>query len=241
MSPTPNLQDLIQSVRAEVADDDPAGQLARAAEYASDLSQLGDRLLDHFVFQCRQAGMSWAELSGALGVSKQAAHKRFTGLAPSFQRFTDRAREAVQGATEQARALGHSEVGTEHLLAAMYVPAEGLAALTLVQLGLTQDTVVAELLRRRPRGEAGGAGATPFTAHAKEALRGALEEALELGHNYIGTEHLLLGLQRDASYASTAILEALGAPKDTVRAALLERLYALMAERTKQSPKTDET
>ena len=72
MTPTPNLQDLVQSVRAEVADDDPLGQLSKAAEYSTNLNTLGDRLLDHFVSQCRQAGMSWAELSGALGVSKAA-------------------------------------------------------------------------------------------------------------------------------------------------------------------------
>jgi hypothetical protein len=238
MSPTPNLNDLIRSVRDEVADDDPAGQLAKAAEYAADLSRLGDSLLDHFVFQCRQAGMSWAELSGALGVSKQAAHKRFTGLTPSFQRFTDRARQAVKAATEQARVLGHPEVGTEHMLAGMFAPAEGLAALTLVQLGLTQESVVAELLRRTPRGDTVHAGAIPHTAHAKDALRGALEEAIELGHNYIGTEHLLLGLQREASFTSAEILEALGAPKRAVHDSLLERLYALMAERTKQNPET---
>jgi hypothetical protein len=237
MSPTPNLNDLIQSVRDEVADGDPAGQLARASVYAAELSQLGDRLLDYFVFQCRQAGMSWAELSSALGVSKQAAHKRFTDLAPTFQRFTERARSVVQAASDEARGLGHPNIGTEHLLAALYVPAEGLAALTLVQLGLSRESVVDELLRRRPRGEARPEAAVPFTAHAKEALRGALEEALELGHNYIGTEHLLLGLQRDAEYTSASILEALGAPKNVVHDALLERLYQLMAERTKQGPK----
>jgi len=239
MSPTPNLQDLIQSVRADVADGDPVAQLARAAEYAADLSRLGDRLLDHFVFQCRQAGMSWAELSAALGVSKQAAHKRFTDLAPTFQRFTVKARSVVQGATDQARALGHRTIGTEHLLLASFEPADSLAALTLARLGLSREAVAAEVERRTPRGETDASGAIPFDQKAKDALRGALDEALELGHNYIGTEHLLLGLQRDEGFTSAQILVALDAPRDVVRSTLLERLSEIVAERAKQTPKMD--
>jgi hypothetical protein len=238
MSPTPNLSDLIQSVRDEVADGDPIAQLAKAAEYAADLSRLGDSLLDHFVFQCRQAGMSWSELSSALGVSKQAAHKRFTGLAP-FQRFTVKARSAVQGATDQARAFGHTDIGTEHLLLSLFEPADSLAALTLSRLGLQREAVTEELLRRRPRGQEATQAAIPFNAHAKEALRGALEEALELGHNYIGTEHLLLGLQREADYTSAEVLKALGAQKDAVRQEMLDGLRRFMEERNKQIPKTD--
>jgi hypothetical protein len=239
MSPTPDLSDLIRSVRDEVADGDPIAQLAKAAEYAAGLSQLGDRLLDHFVFQCRQVGMSWAELSAALGVSKQAAHKRFTGLAPTFQRFTVKARDVVQGATGHARTFGHPDIGTEHLLLSLFDPADSLAAIALDRLGLRREAVSEELFRRHPRGEAPIQGAIPFTAHAKEALRGALEEALELGHNYIGTEHLLLGLQREADYASAEILSTLGAQKDTVRRELLEGLRRFMREREKQTPKID--
>jgi len=240
MSPTPNLNDLIQSVRDEVADGDPIAQLAKAAEYAADLSQLGDRLLDHFVFQCRQAGMSWSELSTALGVSKQAAHKRFTGLAPTFQRFTVKARDVVQGATGHARALGHPEIGTEHLLVSLFEPADSLAAIALNRLGLQREAVSEELLRRRPRGETPAEGTIPFSAHAKEALRGALEEALELGHNYIGTEHLLLGLQREPGFASAEILGTLGVQKEAVRHELLEELRRFMQERQKQTPKIDD-
>jgi hypothetical protein len=239
MSPTPNLNDLVQSVRDEVADGDPVAQLAKAGEYASDLNQLGDRLLDHFVSQCRQAGMSWAELSGALGVSKQAAHKRFTGLAPTFQRFTVKARAAVQSATDQARALGHPNIGTGHLLVALFEPADSVAALTLSRLGLQREAVAEELLRRRPRGQTEPQGATPFTTHAKESLRGALEEAIELGHNYIGTEHLLLGLQRESDYTSAEILGTLGAQRDAVRREVLDELRRCMAEKAKQTPNID--
>src|SRR6185312_16251809 len=103
MTPTPTLQDLIDTVRASTPDDDPSAQLAKAAEVAGGLSQLGDRLLDHFVFQCRQAGMSWAELSASLGVSKQAAHKRFTDVTPKFQRYTIKAQRVVQDSIERAR------------------------------------------------------------------------------------------------------------------------------------------
>jgi hypothetical protein len=236
MSPTPNLQDLIQSVRDEVADGDPLAQLTKAAEYAGELNRLGDQLLDHFVFRCRQSGLSWSDLSAALGVSKQAAHKRFTGLAPTFQRFTLKARKAVEAATEQARGLGHETVGTEHLLLGLFEPADALAALALAQLGVSRGAVEEQVVQRRPRGSVQDPAALPFTAHAKDSLRGALEEALELGHNYIGTEHLLLGLQREDDYSSAAILAALGVDREAVRTELVGRLEELVRERRKQQP-----
>jgi hypothetical protein len=221
MTPTPSLQDLIAAVRAAVPDADPSAQLAKATEVAGGLSQLGDRLLDHFVFQCRQAGMSWAELSSSLGVSKQAAHKRFTGLNPAFQRFTVKAQQVVQGSIEQARALGHTPVGTEHLLLALFEPADSLAALTLSRLPVAIDDVREQVEALNPAGETPTFGAIPFSADTKGAMRGALDEALDLNHNYIGTEHLLLGLQRDESYAAARILTALDVDRQRLRATLL--------------------
>jgi len=239
MSPTPNLQDLVQSVRAEVADNDPLGQLTKAAELSASLSTLGDRLLDHFVFQCRQAGLSWTDLSGALGVSKQAAHKRFTGSTPDFQRFTDKARTVVQGSIEQARALGHDTVGTGHLLLAVFEPADSLAALALAQLGVRREEVLDQILERKPGNPQQPAGAIPFTAHAKDALRGALDAALDLNHNYIGTEHVLLGLYSDPEFGSAAILTALGRDKEAVRSTLLEGLERLIRERANLRSQTE--
>jgi hypothetical protein len=231
MTPTPNLQDLVKSVRDEVPDSDPLGQLTKAAEYSTNLSTLGDRLLDHFVFQCRQAGMSWADLSAALGVSKQAAHKRFSNWAPNFNRFTDKAQKVGQGAIDTARALGHETIGTEHILLALFEPEDSLAALSLRELEVHREAVLEQLLQRRPGRPEQTTGAIPFTAHAKEALRGALDEALDLNHNYVGTEHLLLAVYRDSAYGAAKILDDLGQTRERVRSTLLEGIKRIIRER----------
>jgi len=224
MTPTPSLQDLIDTVRASVPDEDLSGQLAKAAEVAGGLSRLGDRLLDHFVFQCRQAGMSWAELSASLGVSKQAAHKRFTGVAPTLQRYTAKAQQAVQSSIEQARALRHAAVGTEHLLLALFEPADSLAALALARLRVPRERVYELVVAAQPQSAEPSEGAIPFTAKTKAAMRGALDEALDLNHNYIGTEHLLLALHRDESAEAARILVRLNVDRDTLRTTLLAEL-----------------
>jgi len=223
MSPTPELSDLIQSVRDEAPTGDLLAQLATASEYASGLSQLGDRLLDHFVQECRQAGMSWAELSGALGVSKQAAHKRFTATPARYERFTDRARSVVTDAVEQAKQLGHPNVEPEHLLLAQYSQPESVAAVVLARLGLERDHVLAAVLERTPRIEgAAPARTVPFSADTKAVLQATLDEALNLAHNYIGTEHMLLALQRGGTDAASEILTASGADADTLRRTMME-------------------
>ena len=231
MTPTPNLQDLVQSVRAEVPDADPLGQLTKAAEYSSNLSSLGDRLLDHFVFQCRQAGMSWAELSGALGVSKQAAHKRFNSWMPNFNRFTDKAQKVGQSAIDTARGLGHTAIGTEHILLALFEPEDSIAALTLRDLGVRHDAVLEQLLQRQPADPQQPEGAIPFTPLAKAALRAALDESLDLNHNYVGTEHLLLGVYRDPASGAAGILDGLGQTKQAVRSTLLAHIDRVIRER----------
>ncbi|MBR7832841.1 hypothetical protein KDL01_06185 [Actinospica durhamensis] len=217
MTPQPALPDLIETVRAAVPDGDPAAQLARAAEVAAGLNQLGDRLLDHYVFQCRQAGMSWAELSASLGVSKQAVHKRFTGVTPAFQRLTPKAQQVVQGAIERARGLGHGSVGTEHVLLALFEPSDSLAAITLSRVEVRHEDVRARVVAAAPPTGETIDGAIPFSAQTKAVLRGALDEALDLNHNYIGTEHLLLALQRDEAYPAARILAELGADRDRLR------------------------
>jgi hypothetical protein len=239
MTSTPTLQDLIAAVRAAVPDEDPSAQLAKATEVAGGLSRLGDRLLDHFVYQCRQAGMSWAELSSSLGVSKQAAHKRFTGLSPAFQRFTVKAQQVVANSIEQARALGHTSVGTEHLLLALFEPADSVAALALGRLPVTIEDVRGHAAALNAPTGTPTVGAIPFSADTKGALRGALDEALDLNHNYIGTEHLLLGLQRDESYAAARILTALGAGGQRLRELLLAEIDRVVKARAAAAAATE--
>jgi hypothetical protein len=235
MSPTPELQELIQSVRTEAGAGDPLARLAKASEFAASLNQLGDLLLDHFVQECREAGKSWAELSSALGVSKQAAHKRFTGFGgnpPRFERFTDRARGVLMDAIEQTKALGHPRVEPVHLLLAQYSQPAGLAALTLARLGLDREQALAAVLERTPRIEGTTyARAVPFSDDAKAVLQGTLDEALNLGHNYLGTEHLLLATQRDGTDDASQILSAAGAGREQLRSILVELIQEFVRKR----------
>lgn len=235
MSPTPNLEELITSVREEASGSDPLALLTKASEYAGSLAALGDLLLDHFVQECRTAGLSWAELSTALGVSKQAAHKRFTGTAPMFQRFTDRSRRIVLDAQEQARELGHPNVEPEHTLLALARATEGMATEALRQLGVGYDQLLEKVLEHTPRIEDGvRAGRLPFTERAKSHLQASLDEALSLGHNYIGTEHLILALHQDEASPAARFLTDLGADS-----AALHRVVAqLLADyqRAKEQP-----
>src|SRR6204780_5417786 len=133
MTPAPTLQELIDGVRADSSDDDVLTQLSQASKTVGDLEQTGDALLGHFVDQCRRSGRSWSEISGALGVSKQAAHKRFTFDVPVFERFTDRARAVLEQSEVEAHGLGHGFVGTEHLLLALFESFDGVAAKVLAE------------------------------------------------------------------------------------------------------------
>jgi ATP-dependent Clp protease ATP-binding subunit ClpC len=125
-----------------------------------------------------------------------------------FERFTERARQVVVLAQDEARALGHRYIGTEHLLLGLLREEEGLAARTLASLNVTIEEVRAQVERIVGRGEGDTTGQIPFTPRAKKTLELALREGLALHHNYIGTEHILLGLARlDEGVAYRILLE----------------------------------
>jgi hypothetical protein len=216
MPPGPSLQELIEGVRADEPTGDPLRQLSQASRTVADLEQTADALLGHFVDQCRRGGHSWSEISGALGVSKQAAHKRFSF--PEFERFTERARVVLTGSEREARGLGHGFVGTEHLLLALFEAPDGLAARILAGAGITRDAVEREVLAQTTRGSGSEAGPLPLTPRAKAAVQNAVGEAVNLGHNYVGTEHLLLSLTVDRNGVAAKVLTALGAAEDGIRA-----------------------
>jgi DNA-binding phage protein len=198
MTPAPNLQQLIDAVREDAAGDDAITQLAQAAQIVAQLEETNDALLSHFVDRCRRGGSSWSEISGALGVSKQAVHKRFAPSGPPpFERFTPRAREVVARAGEEARSRGEGGVGAEHLALALFGDPKSLAAKVLAGAGVERPAVEARLDPAAPEQRTAGGGFQPFRPDAVEVLRATVEEALLLGHNYVGTEHLLLALLRD--------------------------------------------
>ena len=167
--------------------------LTTASSTVAQLEEVGDAVLGHFVDRCRRNGHSWSEISVALGVSKQAAHKRFSFPAPTLERFTARARRTVDAAAVAARGLGHNYVGTEHLLLGLFAEPHALAARVLAEAGVERAAVEARVLDVLPRGREPLLDNPLYIPQASLALQGALEEALRLGHNYIGTEHMLLG------------------------------------------------
>ena len=224
MTPSPNLQELIDGVRADSPGDEALLQLSQAAKTVGDLEQVADALLGHFVDQCRLSGHSWSEISGALGVSKQAAHKRFTFDAPTFERFTERARTAVSQSEREAHRLGHGFVGTEHILLGLLDVTDGLAARVLDGVGISKSAVEGSILSLIKPGTASEDGTLPFTPRAKAVLRHAAEEALRLSHNYVGTEHLLLGLLGDEESVAAKVLMELKASYGTIKDRTLELL-----------------
>ena len=134
-----------------------------------------------------------------------------------FERFTERARQVVVLAQEEARGLGHDYIGTEHILLGLLREEEGLAAIVLESLDITVEGVRAQIVRIVGSGEEAGSGQIPFTPRAKKVLELALREALSLGHNYIGTEHILLGLVRENEGVAARILLDFDADSEKIR------------------------
>ena len=141
-----------------------------------------------------------------------------------FERFTDRARRVVVLAQEEARLLGHAYIGTEHLLLGLIAEGDGVGAKALEQLGVELHKVRAEVERIIGKGGAVPAGHIPFTPRAKQVLELSLRESLHLRHNYIGTEHVLLGLLAEGEGVAAQILVRLGLTPDGIRATVLELL-----------------
>ena len=134
-----------------------------------------------------------------------------------FERFTERARRVVVLAQEQARTLHHDHIGTEHILLGLIQEGEGVAAVSLGALGISLDDVRRQVEATIGRGEAPPPDDIPFTSRAKKVLELSLREALHLKHNYIGTEHILLGLIREGEGVGAQVLEKLGAEPELVR------------------------
>jgi ATP-dependent Clp protease ATP-binding subunit ClpC len=154
-----------------------------------------------------------------------------------FERFTDRARRVVVLAQEEARMLKHNYVGTEHLLLGLIHEGQGVGAKALESLGIGLDMVRHEVEEVVGEGQEAPSGHIPFTPRAKTVLELSLREALELNHDYIGTEHILLGLIREGEGVAAQVLVRLGADLDRVRQQVIDLLAAhkARAEETGQA------
>lgn len=189
-----SLDNLIESVRGMHPDGTALDHLSDAMLLAGRLSDHADALIGHFVDQARRSGASWSEIGSSMGVSKQAAQKRFVPSVRMFSRFTDRARRSVLGAAGFALADG-TPITVDHLLAGAISDPKGLAAVIVAQAGITADALG---IPERPAPDYDAVAPTLSTAEfdgdAQEALEATLHTALRLGHNFIGTEHLLLAI-----------------------------------------------
>ena len=142
-----------------------------------------------------------------------------------FERFTDRARRVVVLAQNEARMLNHNYIGTEHILLGLLHEGEGVAAKALESLGISLDAVRQQVEEIIGQGQQAPSGHIPFTPRAKKVLELSLRESLQLGHNYIGTEHILLGLIREGDGVAAQVLVRLGADLNRVRQQVIQLLH----------------
>jgi hypothetical protein len=233
------LDNLITYVRALHPDGGPLDNVCDSMVVASQLDEQSDTLIGHFVDQARRSGASWSQIGASMGVSKQAAQKRFVArdgaLAPEgqqmFSRFTQRARNVIGAA---GRVAGPAPVDAAHLAAALLAEPDGLAAKVIQRAGLTGEQVYTAVgAGPAAAGEDTDAAALrelSFAAGGKATLKGALKAALRLGHNYIGTEHLLLGVLLADGRASQA-LASLGLDTETAERLLGIEFAEIQAQR----------
>ncbi|MGN6781784.1 MAG: Clp protease N-terminal domain-containing protein, partial [Marmoricola sp.] len=149
-----------------------------------------------------------------------------------FERFTDRARRVVVLAQEEARMLSHNYIGTEHILLGLIHEGDGIAAKALESLGISLEGVRAQVEEIIGQGQQAPTGHIPFTPRAKKVLELSLREALQLGHNYIGTEHILLGLIREGEGVAAQVLQKLGADLNRVRQQVIQLLSGYQGKET---------
>lgn len=156
-----------------------------------------------------------------------------------FERMTERSRQSIVFAREEARSLKHSYIGTEHLLLGLLREKEGLAAKSLDALGITTEMVRADIVKIVGYGEDVTGGQIPFTPQCKKVLELTLREALSLGHNYIGTERILLGLIRENEGVAMRILLDHDVDSEQIRNEVIRALTELGGRREKAAPKPD--
>jgi hypothetical protein len=229
LSPPVRLDDLITAVRV-AHPDDVLDQLNGAMEAADALGDMADHLVGHFVDQARRSGASWTEIGRSMGVTKQAARQRFIPKDPGaptdldarqgFNRFTDRARNLVMVSQEEARTTGHAEIAPGHLVLALWSDPESTAARALVGLGVTPEALAGSVAARLGPPSEAVPDLIPYDLEAKKVLELTFREALRLGHDRVGTEHVLLALaEREAGDGPLA---ALGVSHDRAEAAIAE-------------------
>ncbi|HSJ83506.1 MAG TPA: Clp protease N-terminal domain-containing protein [Acidimicrobiia bacterium] len=228
-NPLPPFDDLVRHIETDHPDATALQQLGESVGVARHLGELADHLVGHFVDQARNAGASWAEIGDALGVTKQAAQKRFVpktrfghpavgreGAKSMFERFTDEARLVVVASEEHCRQAGHPEVSTGHILLSLLDNPDGLTHRVLDTEGVSPVEVRERLLAVLGPGRGETEGHIPFATDAKKVLELSLREAIRSQSDHIGVEHVLLGLLRDEKSLGAVTLAEFGVDRKHV-------------------------
>jgi hypothetical protein len=234
MSHPVRLDDLIDAITK--VHTDALDQLTDAVLAADHLGEVADHLIGHFVDRARRSGASWSDIGRSMGVTKQAAQKRFVpkgepvDLDPSqgFSRFTQRARNVVMAAQNEARAAGNATISPAHLVLGLLHEPEAFAAKVIAGQGVSLDTVRATATATLPAPAGDLPELIPFDAQAQKALELTFRQALRLGHNYIGTEHILLALLDLED--GTGVLAGLGVDRERAEADVVAAVTAAAAQ-----------
>ncbi|MFD6299782.1 MULTISPECIES: Clp protease N-terminal domain-containing protein [unclassified Streptomyces] len=231
------LDDLIDAIKK--VHSDALDQLQDAVIAADHLGDVADHLIGHFVDQARRSGASWTDIGKSMGVTRQAAQKRFVpkaevDLDPSqgFGRYTERARKVVMAAHEASKAAGNAEGLPEHLVLGLLSEPDAFAARAITAQGVSLDTVREAATAALPPAADEIPELVPYGPAAKKVLELTFREALRLGHNYVGTEHILLALLEFEN--GTGVLSGVGVDKAAAEAHIVALLDEIV--RQKQAP-----
>jgi len=226
------LDDLIAAITK--VHSDVLDQLSDAVLAADALDTVADSLIGYFVDQARRSGASWSEIGRSMGVSKQAAQKRFvpkggaqaTGLDPQqgFSNFTPRARNVAVAAQNEARAAVNDQITPVHLLLGLLAEPQSLGAKAITDQGVTLASVRQAAVAALPAPASSVPELIPYDAAAQQVLEQTFKAALSLGHNYIGTEHILLALLEQEN--GKGVLARLGISEEATG----EKIAAALAE-----------
>ena len=224
------LDDLIVAIKK--VHPEPLDQLQDAVIAADHLGDVADHLIGHFVDQARRSGASWTDIGRSMGVTRQAAQKRFVAkesadLDPSqgFGRYTPRARNTVMAAHNEAIAARNAEGRPEHLVLGLLAEPDAVAGKAIVAQGVLLDSVRQAATAALPPAADEVPELVPYGPDAKKVLELTFREALRLGHNYIGTEHILLALLEHEN--GEGVLNGLGIDKATTEGHIAEMINQL--------------
>ncbi|MFE9449091.1 Clp protease N-terminal domain-containing protein [Streptomyces sp. NPDC006739] len=227
------LDDLIEAIKK--AHHEPLEQLQDAVIAADHLDDVADHLIGHFVDQARRSGASWTEIGKSMGVTRQAAQKRFVPKesadvddSQGFGRYTPRARNVVMAAHNEAVAARSPEGRPEHLVLGLLSEPEALAAKAITEQGVVLDVVRQAATAALPPAAEEVPELIPYGSDAKKVLELTFREALRLGHNYIGTEHILLALLEFEH--GEGVLSGLGVDKATTERQIARALAELVRQ-----------